>query len=90
MDDLIQQAEKHAGKFDNVDLRGILRNAFIVEDGLHNFLHEHCQCDFVEMQGKFGIISTGGDDAGCHLMPARLGVTFDEMLHIALKRYKAP
>lgn len=81
--DVIHQAEHRAEHYVNVDLRSILRDAFIVEDGLRAYLHYKHGCAFAEFKGKFSMIATRGKDKGVRLAK---DVDFLAMLEIALKR----
>lgn len=87
MGDLIEKAEARAAKFNNVDLRDILRNAFIVEDGLKRFLFNYCQCAFAEHGGMYYLVSTDGIDKGKSLAK---DTDFEAILHAAMTRYVAP
>lgn len=81
--DVIEQAEKRAAPYAGVDLRSILRGAFIVEDGLRAYLYRQRGCVFVERNGKFSLMAVRGKDRGRMLAK---NVEFLEMLEIALHR----
>lgn len=87
MDEFTKRAEARAEKFDNVDLRGILRKAFVIEDGLNDFLHKHCGCAFGEYNGMFAIISTRKETDG---MLLEKNTDFETVLHVAFSRYEKP
>lgn len=85
---IIARAEQAAEKYSSVDLRDILRNAFIVEDGLQAYLNTKCGCRFAEYprgSGKFCLQSTREQDMSMIL--AR-NLDFLPMLEMALARAK--
>ncbi len=72
-------------------LRNTLVRGYLIEESLQNFLNERCDCAFMSpsnVLGQFWLLSTGGDDNGCHLVDKP--VDFATMLDIALKRRKEP
>lgn len=87
-DAIIAGAEQAAEKYRSVDLRDVLRNAFIIEDGLRAYLNRKCGCWFAEVphgSGKFALQSTREGTKGVNLAH---DLDFLTMLEIALARAK--